>query len=431
MNDQVRLEKIVALAKRRGFIYPSSEIYGGLANVYDYGPLGVELKNNIKNLWWQKFVHQRQDIVGLDSSILMNPKIWEASGHIANFTDPLIECKSCHSRFRADQVSADFNSLPCPNCDKQDGYFPAQQFNLMFKTKIGATQKEETDIYLRPETAQAIFANFKNVVETTRIKLPFGIAQIGKAFRNEITTGYFIFRMLEFEQMEIEYFIQEENWEKAFEQWQDKILNWAQSIGLQKANIRFRQHDDKERSHYSKKTVDLEYNFSGDYKEIYGLAYRGDYDLAAHQKHSGIDLSVDGKLPHVIEPSFGVDRTVLSILLDSYYQDEKRVVLKLKPKLAPYKVAVFPLVANKEELVMKARSVFELINKAEINCAWDDRGNIGKRYLSQDEIGTPFCLTIDYTTLEDDTITVRFRDDMQQERVNIGKILEFIENKID
>ncbi len=429
MNSVATLEKITALCKRRGFIYPSSEIYGGLANVYDFGPLGVELKNNIKRLWWQRFVHRRDDMVGLDASIFMNSKVWEASGHVASFSDPLVECKACHARFRSDDEGFDMDAN-CPECGEKQGFFDAKQFNLMFKTQIGATQENSSDVYLRPETAQAIFVNFKNILDTTRQSIPFGVAQIGKAFRNEITTGYFIFRMLEFEQMEIEYFIREIDWEKTFDHWQDEIMNWALSVGMKKDNLKFREHDDKERSHYSKKTVDLEYNFDGNFKEIYGLAYRGDYDLKQHKLTFADQQTGESYTPHVIEPSFGLERTILPILLDAYTEDENRIVLKLNPNIAPYKAAVFPLVQNKEEIVKKAREVHQMLITAGIYSAWDHRGNIGKRYLAQDEIGTPYCITIDYDSLEDNAVTIRDRDTTKQERVAIDKLCEYIKSQI-
>lgn len=429
MNSVVTLEKITALAKRRGFVYPSSEIYGGLANVYDFGPLGVELKNNIKRMWWDRFVHKRQDMVGLDASIFMNSRVWEASGHVSSFTDPLVECKHCHARFRPDAEGFDV-TVACPDCGEKKGFSDAKQFNLMFKTHIGATQEGVNDVYLRPETAQAIFVNFKNILDTSRKSLPFGVAQIGKAFRNEMTTGYFIFRMLEFEQMEIEYFIKETEWESTFEHWQQEIMRWADDVGIAIQHVRFREHDEKERSHYSKRTVDLEYNFAGDFKEIYGLSYRGNYDLTQHKLNYSDPQTGETFVPHVIEPSFGVERTILPILMDAYYEDEKRVVLKLKPNIAPYKAAVFPLVQNKEDIVKKARNVYQMLIDAGIYTAWDGRGNIGKRYLSQDEIGTPFCITIDYDSLEDDTVTIRDRDSMQQQRVAISKITDYIRGKI-
>lgn len=420
------MEKVVSLAKRRGFVYPGSEIYGGLANTYDFGPLGAELKNNIKRVWWKRFVQERPDIYGIDGGILLNPKIWEVSGHVENFTDPLVECKKCHRRHREDQLES---KSKCPDCGGE--LTEPQNFNGMFRTHIGATEEKGSEAFLRPETAQAIFVNFKNVVDTFSPKLPFGIAQIGKAFRNEITLGYWIFRMLEFEQMEIEYFIEEKDWEKVFGDWQDSMMEFATSVGINKEKLKFREHDEKERSHYSKRTADLEYEFPIGFKELYGLAYRTDYDLRRHSEKSGKDLSMrkneagEFYVPHVVEPSFGLERTLLAVFLDAYYEDESRVVMRFTPEVAPYKVAVFPLLANKEELVKKARRIFEsLLGKYPV--AWDARGNIGKRYAAQDEIGTPWCVTVDFETLKDETVTIRDRDTMKQERVEVGKVEEYV-----
>lgn len=424
------LDKIVALAKRRGFIYPGSEIYGGLANTYDFGPLGVELKKNIKQIWWQRFVQEREDIYGLDGSILLNPKIWEASGHVESFTDPLVECKNCHRRFRLDHL----NEKRCPECGGE--LTDPMQFNGMFRTFIGATENKANEAYLRPETAQAIFVNFKNILDSFSPKIPFGIAQIGKAFRNEVTLGYYIFRMLEFEQMEIEYFIQEKSWEKIFVGWQEEMMKFATDLGINEKKLKFREHEADERSHYSKRTTDLEYEFPVGYKELYGLAYRTDYDLKTHTKYSGVELTYnqDGKkfTPHVIEPSFGVERTILPVLLDAYNEKNGKVVLKLHPRLAPYKVAVFPLLANKPKLVKKAKIIFDEL-KTKYPAAWDDRGNIGKRYAAQDEIGTPWCVTVDFDSLEDNdnTVTVRDRDTSEQKRVVVDKLPDYIENGLN
>lgn len=424
-------DKVISLAKRRGFVFPGSEIYGGLANTYDFGPLGVALKNNIKRLWWNKFVESRDDIYGLDGGILLNPKIWQASGHIESFTDPLVECKKCHKRFREDQIG---DKSKCPDCGGE--LTAPKMFNGMFKTFIGATEDESAMAYLRPETAQAIFVNFSNIVNSFSPAFPFGIAQIGKAFRNEITTGQFIFRTLEFEQMEIEYFIKPEVWEKVFASWQAEMLTWAKSVGIKETNLKFREHSDKERSHYSKKTVDLEYNFPGGLKEIYGLSYRGDYDLSKHSEHSGQKLAYKDQttgeefIPHVIEPSFGVERTLFPILIDAYSEDEGRVVLRLAPKLAPYKIAVFPLLANKEKLIEKAKEIYRNL-KNDFVVVWDDRGNIGKRYFAQDEIGTPWCVTVDFQTLEDACVTVRDRDTKAQERVGIDNLQQYFQNKLE
>ena len=415
------MQKIVSLCKRRGFIFPGSEIYGGLANTWDFGPLGIELVNNIKQLWWKRFVKDREDIVGISSAILMNPKVWQASGHLKGFTDPLVECKKCHVRLRADHLKENFNNQ-CPECSGKV-FTDERQFNLMFKTFIGPVEDETATVYLRPETAQGMFVNFKNVQDTTRLKLPFGIAQIGKAFRNEITPGNFIFRVLEFEQMEIEYFIEENGWEERFNRWQNEMEKWLLDVGIKKENFVVREHQKKELSHYSKKTIDFEYKYPFGQKELYGLAYRTNYDLTAHK------LDLDGYVPHVIEPTFGVERTILALLCDAYSEDGNRVILKLKPSLAPYKVAVFPLLANKPELVAKAREVFETL-KGEFTCAWDDRGNIGKRYYAQDEVGTPFCITCDFDTLQDETVTLRDRDTAKQERIKISELKTALRGKI-
>jgi glycyl-tRNA synthetase len=419
------MEKIVSLCKRRGFVFPGSEIYGGLANSFDYGPLGVELKNNIKNLWWKKFVHERDDMVGIDAALIMNTKVWEASGHLKTFNDPLAECKKCHHRFRADKI----DSKKCPDCGGE--LTTAKQFNLMLKTFLGPVEDAENTVYFRPETAQAMFVDFKNVLDTTRRKVPFGIAQIGKAFRNEITPGNFIFRTREFEQMEIEYFIKENEWEKTFEIWKKEMWFWmTDELGLDKKNIHELDVPDEERAHYSKKTIDLEYDFPFGRDELYGLAYRTDFDLKNHFKEPPYEDAETGEkfYPHVIEPTWGVDRSVLAVLCDSYTEEAERVVLKLKPKLAPYKVAVFPLLKNKPELVKKAQEVYHNLKK-EFSVAFDDRGNIGKRYYSQDEIGTPFCITVDFETLENNDVTVRDRDTMKQERIKVSDLLSYLNDK--
>jgi len=426
-KKEISIEKIVSLCKRRGFIFPGSEIYGGLANSFDYGPLGVELKNNIKNLWWKKFVHQRDDIVGIDAALIMSPKVWEASGHLKNFSDPLVECKKCHRRFKEDSL----DKKECPNCGGK--LTEPKQFNLMLKTFLGPVEDAENIVYFRPETAQAMFVNFKNVLDTTRKKIPFGIAQTGKAFRNEITPGNFIFRTREFEQMEIEYFIKESDWKEVFEMWRKEMISWmVEDLGLDRKRIYELEVPEKERAHYSKKTIDLEYNFPFGRSELYGLAYRTDFDLKNHFKEPPYkdEENPDGIYPHVVEPSFGVDRSVLAVLCESYVEEKERVVLKLKPKLAPYKVAVFPLLRNKPELVKKAREIYEMLKKIFV-VTFDDRGNIGKRYYSQDEIGTPFCVTIDFESLEKDDVTVRDRDTTKQERVKISNLSSFINKKIN
>ncbi len=453
------MEKVVSLCKRRGFIFPGSEIYGGLANSWDYGPLGTELKRNVKHLWWKMFVQSRDDMVGLDAALLMNPKVWEASGHLKEFSDPLVECKQCHTRFRVNEAwsdevwwnlakglenakAADKEQVvqealkECPNCGAKGKFAVPQNFNLMFKTFIGSAEDSTSEAYFRPETAQGIFVNFKNVLDTSRKKLPFGIGQIGKAFRNEITPGNFIFRTREFEQMEVEYFIYEKDWEKTFTMWLDAMKDWIKAIGIDMKKIHEYEHPERDLSHYSKRTVDFEYDFPFGQKELYGLAYRTDFDLKNHEKASGENLKYrdpetnEEFWPHVIEPSLGVDRTILAVLLDAYDDsDEKRVVLRLAPKLAPYKAAVFPLLANKPELGKLAKEIYDDLRK-DFSIAWDDRGNIGKRYLSQDEIGTPFCLTVDFDSLEKKDVTVRDRDTGKQERIEISKLKEFLAEKL-
>ena len=427
----------MALCKRRGFIFPGSEIYGGLANSWDYGPLGVELKNNIKQAWWKRFVQQREDVVGIDASLIMNPKVWVASGHVANFQDPLVECKKCHERFRANHVQ----DKTCPACGAKDSFTKEQMFNLMFKTYIGPAEESANIAYFRPETAQAMFVDFKAVIDTTRLKLPFGIAQIGKAFRNEITPGNFIFRTREFEQMEIEYFIkppkEDKDWQKYFEEWRQEMLSWIKDdLGIELKKIHEHEISQQERAHYSKRTIDFEYDFPFGTSELYGLAYRTDFDLKNHEKFSGQNLKYrdpetgEEFIPHVIEPTWGVDRSVLVMLVDSFFEDDKRTVLKLKPKLAPFKAAVFPLLGNKPDLSKLAREIY-LDLKKDLMVAWDDRGNIGGRYASQDEIGTPFCITVDFQSLDDQTVTVRDRDTTKQDRVKIVDLGKYLHDKID
>lgn len=430
------MDKIVALCKRRGFVFPGSEIYGGMANSWDYGPLGVELKNNIKQAWWKRFVHLREDIIGIDAALIMNPKVWEASGHVANFQDPLVECKKCHERFRADHIKDN----TCPNCGSKDAFTSEKMFNLMFKTFIGPAEESSNVAYFRPETAQAMFVDFRSVLDTARMRVPFGIAQIGKAFRNEITPGNFIFRTREFEQMEIEYFIpppkQDADWQGFFELWRKEMLSWIKDdLGVDLEKIHEHEIETEERAHYSKRTIDFEYDFPFGMSELYGLAYRTDFDLKNHEKFSGQNLEYrdpetgEKFIPHVIEPTWGVDRSVLVILIDAYSEQDGRVVLKLKRKLAPYKAAVFPLLANKPELIKIARRIY-LDLKESFMVAWDDRGNIGKRYASQDEIGTPFCITVDFQSLEDEMVTVRDRDSAKQDRVKIDELKEYLTKKI-
>ncbi len=432
----IEMEKIVSLAKRRGFIFPGSEIYGGLGGIWDYGPLGVALKQNIKKEWWKMFVESREDIYGIDTAILMNAKVWEASGHVKNFVDPMIDCRKCKMRFRADKLDP---ARGCPNCGAND-FTKSRPFNMMFKTYVGPVEDAATLTYLRPETAQGMFVNFKNVLDSMHPKLPFGIAQIGKAFRNEVTPGNFIFRIREFEQMEIEYFIKPDQWQESFEYWLSEIRRWLDYLGIKKG-VHEREVPREERAHYSMRTVDIEFDFPFGREELYGIAYRTDFDLKNHSKFSGVDLSYTDEesktkfIPHVIEPTFGVDRTFLALLVSSYRQEKDRIVLSLPAKFSPIKVAVFPLLANKPALVEKARSVYSMLrnsySKMSAAVFWDDRGNIGKRYYSQDEIGTPWCITIDFQTLDDDTVTIRDRDTTGQQRIKIEKIIDWISEKLN
>ena len=429
MEDNDLMEKIVSLCKRRGFIYPGSEIYGGLAGTWDYGPYGVELKNNIKQLWWRMFVQGRDDMVGLDAAIIMNPKAWESSGHVSGFSDPLVECKKCKRRFREDHVDAE-----CPACGGSFG--EVRQFNMMFKTYIGATGDESAVTYLRPETAGGIFVNFKNVIDSIHPRLPFGIAQIGKVFRNEIAPRDFIFRVRELEQMEIEYFVRPEVWEGAFEAWRQEVLRYVDAVGISREIVHELEVAPEDRAHYSKRTIDFEFDFPFGRKELYGLAYRTDFDLSAHTQGSSVELSYldpdsnERFVPHVIEPSFGVERTLLAVLVSAYTEDqlggESRTYLKFNKAVAPIKAAVFPLLKNKPELVAKAREVYLGLKKEIPQIMWDDNGNIGKRYRRQDEIGTPACVTIDFQTLEDDTVTIRDRDTGVQKRISISEIADAV-----
>jgi len=449
-----KMEKIVALAKRRGFVFQGSEIYGGLKGTWDYGPLGVSLNNNIKREWWKMFVESREDIYGLDASILMNAKVWEASGHTATFFDPVVEDTKTGERFRADHLlkdgGVDVAGMTLTEMDsviKERGIkspqgnplSPARQFNMMFETSVGATASPDSTVYLRPETAQGIFVNFKNIVDSMSPKIPFGIAQIGKAFRNEIAPREWLFRVREFEQMEIEYFIRESEWQEYFEKLRFIIHKWHEHIGLSADNVREYEVPENDLAHYSKRTIDFEYNYPGKgFDELAGFAYRTNHDLSAHMKASGQSMEYiesDGTkfIPHVLEPSFGVGRAFTAVLCEAYHEDEVngevRTFLSLPTHLAPYRVAVSPLLRNKPELVEKARAVF-LMLKAEFgNVAWDDNGNVGKRYRRQDEIGTPFCIVIDFDTLGEnpdllDTVTIRHRDSGKQERVAIGELIE-------
>ena len=422
--SEVTMEKIVSLAKRRGFIYPGSEIYGGLSGFWDYGPLGVALKKNIENLWWRMFIDCRDDMYGVDAAILMHQKAWEASGHTEGFSDHMVECKKCHHRFRAEQ-----RGEKCPECGGP--FSEVKQFNMMFNTHVGATEDADSVSYLRPETAGGIFVNFKNVVDSFHPKLPFGIAQIGKAFRNEISPRDFIFRTREFEQMEIEYFVREEQWKKSFEMWHKLALGFLENIGIEKSSVHELEVLPEDRAHYSMRTIDFEFDFPFGRKELFGLAYRTDFDLTRHEASSGVELKYleeggNKFTPHVIEPSFGVDRLILAVLQTAYTEDElgnePRTYLKLNSAVAPIKAAVFPLLKNKPELVTKAREVYINLKEEIPQIMWDDNGNIGKRYRRQDEIGTPVCITIDFQTLKDDTVTVRNRDTGVQKRVSVREL---------
>jgi glycine--tRNA ligase len=455
------MDKIVGLCKSRGYVYPGSEIYGGLANTWDYGPLGVELKNNIKKAWMKKFVQESKYNVGLDAAILMNPDVWVASGHVGNFSDPLIDCKECKTRHRADKLIEEWaheqgkdmiadgmsdeqlinfikeNHIPCPNCGKEN-FTDIRKFNLMFKTYQGVTEDSKSEIYLRPETAQGIFVNFKNAMRTTRRKLPMGIAQIGKAFRNEITPGNFTFRTREFEQMELEFFCKpgtDLEWHKY---WKEFCENWLLSLGMKKENIRLRDHSPEELSHYSNGTTDIEFTFPFGWGELWGIADRTDYDLKQHMEHSKEDMTyLDSEtnekyIPYCIEPSLGCDRVALAFLCNAYDEEEiaegdVRTVLHLHPALAPYKVAVLPL---SKKLSEKAEEVYTKLSK-KFMCDYDEAGSIGKRYRREDEIGTPYCITIDFDTLEDESVTVRDRDTMEQIRIKIDELEAWLQEKVE
>ena len=455
------METIVNLCKSRGYIYPGSEIYGGLANTWDYGPLGVELKNNVKKLWRKKFIQEKKDIVGLDAAILMNPETWVASGHVSGFSDPLIDCKECKTRHRADKLIEEWahenkqdiiadgwtdeqmvkfiedNKIPCPNCGKTN-FTSIRKFNLMFKTFQGVTEDSTATVYLRPETAQGIFVDFKNVLRTTRKKMPMGIAQIGKAFRNEITPGNFTFRTREFEQMELEFFCKPGTDLEWFKYWKEFCENWLLSLGMKKENIRLRDHSKEELVFYSKATTDIEFNFPFGWGELWGIADRTDYDLTQHMNHSKQDLSYldpetnERYVPYVIEPSLGADRVTLAFLCNAYDvedlgEGDSRVVLHLHPALAPYKVAILPL---SKKLGEKANEIFDKLSKR-FSCDYDEAGSIGKRYRREDEIGTPYCLTVDFDTLEDNQVTIRDRDTMEQVRIPIDEVENYINEKIE
>ncbi len=438
------MEKLVSLCKRRGFVYQGSEIYGGLAGMYDYGPLGTALKNNIKNLWWRMFVDGRDDMYGMDAAILMNQKVWETTGHVAGFADPLAECTKCKKRFRTDNIP---DRTKCPDCGAALGV--ERKFNMMLKTQIGAMEDSSATSYLRPETAQGMFVNFKNVVDSFHPKLPFGLGQIGKAFRNEITPRDFIFRLRELEQMEVEYFVRPEDWERVFEEWRVAMGSFIELVGINRAHTYEVEIGDADRAFYSKRTIDFEFDYPFGQKELYGLAYRTDYDLSGHARESKVDLSYfdeetgERLTPHCIEPSFGLDRTILAVLLSAYTEDtigakegdEPRVYLKFHPRVAPIKAAVSPLLKNKPELVAKAREVYAMLKLEVPQIMFDDNGNIGKRYRRQDEIGTPFCIVIDFDTLGEtpelkDTITIRDRDTGEQKRLPISGLTNFIKTAI-
>lgn len=462
MAVEKTMEKIVALAKNRGYVYPGSDIYGGLANTWDYGPLGVELKNNVKKAWWQKFIHENEHNVGIDCAILMNKDVWVASGHVGNFSDPLMDCKECKSRFRADKIveehmtaqgiekaSADGwsneklksyideNNIVCPSCGKKN-FTDIRKFNLMFKTFQGVTEDSKAEIYLRPETAQGIFVNFKNVQRTSRKKVPFGIGQIGKSFRNEITPGNFTFRTREFEQMELEFFCKPGTDLEWHSYWKEQCWNFLLKLGIKEESIRFRDHEKDELSHYSNATSDIEYRFPFGWGELWGIADRTDYDLKQHQEHSGKDMSYldpntnERYIPYCIEPSVGADRVVLAFLVDAYDEEELedgdvRTVLHLHPAIAPFKAAILPLTKKLSE---KSSELYSKLQK-EFNVDYDEAGSIGKRYRRQDEAGTPYCITVDFDTLENDTVTIRDRDTMQQFRIKIDEIKDFLKGKIE
>jgi len=430
---KVNMEKIVSLCQRRGFIFPSSEIYGGLSSCWDYGPLGVELKRNVKETWWRAVVQERDDVIGLDASILMHPRTWAASGHLEGFADPLVECKGCHLRWRSDELEGD----RCPSCGGE--LTEPRLFNLMFKTFMGPVEEEASVVYLRPETAQGMFVNFQNVVNTTRKRLPFGIAQIGKAFRNEITTGNFIFRSREFEQMEIEFFVKPGSDEEWFNYWLEERLNWYVKLGIKKENLRLREHTKEELAHYARKCFDIDYLFPMGWSELEGIANRGDFDLVQHAKYSGKsmdyfdDETKEHFIPYIIEPSAGVDRSVLACLCDAYDEepdkDEIRVLLHLHPNLAPIKVAVLPL-SRREPLVKAAKEIYADLRQHWM-ISYDDAQSIGRRYRRQDEIGTPFCVTVDFQSLEDNQVTIRERDSMNQIRIPAAVLKDTLQAKLE
>lgn len=457
ISNEKKMDLLVSLCKRRGFIYPDSDIYGGFANAWDYGPYGIELKNNIRDAWWKRFVHAREDVVGVDTPIIQHPKVWEASGHLATFSDPLVDCKKCKRRFRADHLleakqaepgydnerPMSIKDVACPNCGGE--LTDIKHFNLMFKTFVGVTEDTASTAYLRPETAAGMFTAWKNVRDSMRKRLPFGIAQVGKAFRNEITPGNFVFRTREFEQMEIEYFVKPNDSERAFEMWLDAMKSWVEDVlKLNPNNIVYKEISAEERAFYSKRTVDIEYQYPFGQKELYGLANRTDYDLSRHQEFSGEDLRYldpetnEKILPHVIEPTWGLSRTVLAVLAEHLDIDEAdtaegdsepRMVLRLPPRLAPVKAAVLPL-QKKDGLADIAKEVATKLREAGLVVEYDESGSIGKRYRRQDEIGTPWCFTVDYDTKDDRSVTVRDRDAMTQERIKIEDVVAFVQTKL-
>lgn len=447
-------EKIASLAKRRGFVFPSSEIYGGLANTWDFGPMGTLLKNNIRDLWVKTFVTDKDNMVMIDAASILRPEVWGASGHLAGFNEALIDCKECKNRARADHLieNTDLgikvegmsfeelekvitdNKIKCPKCGKFN-WTQIRKFNQLVEVKLGVLEEGKNLAYLRGEIAQGIFLNFKNVVDSTRVKVPFGIAQVGKAYRNEITMGQFVHRSFEFDLMEFEYFIKEKDWSETFKKFSDEMWQFALKLGIDEKKLRWREHEETERSHYSKKTADIEYQYPYGFKEMFGIAYRTNFDLTNHANNSGKDLSfVDPKtnekyIPHVIEPTFGLSRLTGIVLFDAYTEVDGRTILKLNPKIAPYKVAVFPLLGNKPELIDRAREVYSDLKK-NFSVVWDERGNIGKRYAAQDEIGTPWCVTVDFDTEKDNSVTVRDRDTGKQERIEIAKLKDYFFGKL-
>ncbi len=447
MQRHVTMEKLTSLCKRRGFIFAGSEIYGGLANAWDYGPYGSQLRLNIKNSWWKYCIQDRADMYGIDAAILMNPKVWEASGHVSTFHDPLVDCKSCKGRFRADHLVADyrnfdFSKMACPTCGKNTLTEP-RQFNMMFRTFVGPMQDSASQVYLRPETAQGIFVNFKNVMQTMRPKIPFGIGQIGKSFRNEITPGNFIFRTLEMEQMEIEYFVHEDQWKDAFESWRTTLHSWGEKIGIDMQRVHDVEIAPNELAHYSKRTIDIEFEFPFGQKELWGLAYRTNFDLSQHQLHSGENLEYQDPvtnekfIPHVVEPALGVDRTLLALLVSAYHEEEAptadgqtdtRVVMRFAKEIAPVKIAVLPL-SKKSELQKLSQEVLGTL-QSRWSVEYDETQSIGKRYRRQDEIGTPYCVTIDFDSANDNAVTIRDRDSMKQERIAIPQLLSYFSSQL-